>query len=238
MYVTYLELYDKCKKVFEAWGVPDGCREDCAELITWSECVGYSGLQNMLAKATDIQVNPLENIRVEDQSTNESYLYGNQLPDILLAKLGVDFLKSAIQDDQPLVQLHVFNSTPSILLAYESTRIAKGAMGGLVHWKEEDQTYLAYATPGDVHPTILILKGEQDVFRDEINTTEEYVITAFQDIDTLHQTIEKVKADGKCDRIISYEKHHEKWNESRTKGILIDPNLWEQVSEEAKKVLL
>jgi len=240
MYVTYLELYDKCKKVFEAWGIPDGCREDCAELITWSECVGYSGLKKMLLVAEELQHYSLENIHVEDQTENESQFFANQLPDLLIAKLGVDFLKANILD-QTFVQLHVTHSAPSILLSYEATRIAKGAMGGMIQWKEDEKTYLAYATPGDVHPTILEGEGMEQEIPEHLKSSKgdrDYIITAFQNTDELHQILEQIKGEKRFDQLISYETHNEKWNESRSNGILIEPDLWKQISEEAKKVLL
>ncbi|AKG03444.1 hypothetical protein AAV35_000710 [Salimicrobium jeotgali] len=241
MRVTFQELFDLCRKVLDSCGLPDGCREDCAELITWSECVGYGGMKVLCEDIDRLKAREIHQIDYRDVTEELIEVEGAGFPDYVLAKISLDLVESQISYRPQTVHGVIRSSRPTALLCYEAVRIAKRGKGGLVHWKEGGESWWAFAFPGDAHPIVMSGEAVHDSLPACHHITEEsydYILQATTERKDLKKAVNSILDNETFDRLISYEEHEHVWNESRREGALVDEGQWKILSEEAKNVLV
>ncbi|MYL34989.1 hypothetical protein GLW08_18410 [Pontibacillus yanchengensis] len=241
MKVTYQELFELCRKVFESCGLPFGCREDCAELITWSECVGYGGVEILEQGMDDLKRREIHQIELLHDSDHLIRVDGAGFPDYVLAKIALDLVESKLVDSPQTIHGYIQSSTTTHLLAYEAVRIAKRGRGGVVHWYENGIPYWAFAFPGDPHPVVLSGDSVEMALPEWHQLSFEsydYVLQATTEKKDLKRAINYILEQNLFDTILSFEEHERIWEQSRKYGALVEETLWGKLYKEAKNVLV
>ncbi|WP_080872407.1 DUF3726 domain-containing protein [Oceanobacillus timonensis] len=137
MRVSYVELFIHCKKVFRACGIPYGCADDGAEVVTWSEFIGLNGMQVLLDEIPNINPPGMESIHLLQEEKGLYRFDGRRQSAIILGKLMADFALG-MSETKRTVRVYMQNTTRSRLLAQPAHYIASRGKGCLVNYKTRE----------------------------------------------------------------------------------------------------
>lgn len=152
MRVSFVELFIHCKKVFRACGIPYGCADDGAEVVTWSEFTGLDGMRVLQREISNMHPPGMESVELlfEDDGLFRFDGYGQSA--IILGKLMADYAL-AMAETRETVCVHMQNTTRSHLLAQPAHYIASRNRGCLVNYKtKKGNTMWILSTPEIAYP--------------------------------------------------------------------------------------
>jgi|SRR5690625_142684 len=136
MHVSYVELFAHCTKVFRAYGIPNGCAEDGADVVTWSEFIGLEGMKTLLEEMTELNPSGMERINIIHEEEGLFIFDGNKQSALILGKLMADYALGAVES-KDTVGVFIQNTTRSRLLAQPAYYIASRGRGCVIHYKTE-----------------------------------------------------------------------------------------------------
>src|SRR5690625_1388224 len=136
MRVSYVELFNLTKKVFSAYGIPHGCAEDGADVVTWSEFIGLDGMQTLLEEMRELQPSGMDGIKLIEKEENFYLFDGNEQSALVLGKLMADYALGAAEVDETL-RIYTKNTTRSRLLAQPASYLASRGLGCIINYKTE-----------------------------------------------------------------------------------------------------
>ncbi|GAB4074198.1 hypothetical protein GCM10028778_17010 [Barrientosiimonas marina] len=137
MRVSFVEMFNHCKKVFLACDIPYGCADDGAGVVTWSEFVGLPGMHVLQREIPNMHPPGMESVNLLQESEGLLHFDGGKQSAIILGKLMADYALSQAETRET-VRVHMENTTRSHLLAQPANYIASRNRGCLINYKTRD----------------------------------------------------------------------------------------------------
>ncbi|GAA0447868.1 hypothetical protein GCM10008983_27470 [Lentibacillus halophilus] len=153
MRVSFVELFIHCKKVFRACGIPYGCADDGAEVVTWSEFIGLKGMHVLQQEIPNMYPPGMRSVDLLLEDDNGLFRFdGNKQSAIILGKLMADYAL-ALAETRETVRVHMTNTTRSHLLAQPAHYIASRNRGCLINYKTKNgEPMWILSTPEIAYP--------------------------------------------------------------------------------------
>lgn len=251
MRVSYVELFNLSKKVFSAYGIPNGCAEDGADVVTWSEFIGLGGMKTLLEEMTDMQPSGMDGIKLIEKDENFYLFDGNEQSALVLGKLMADYALGAAEVNQT-VRIYTQNTTRSRLLAQPASYIASRGLGCIINYKTETGVLRwILATPEIEYP--VFAEGEkaeeimQEVlssgiknYRTRATNSDAFWLTCTTKTALITSSIRKLRQSAQSKNLFMTESAQLKasFEKAFYNGANVDEGLWATLTEIGNKTLV
>ncbi|MFD1780681.1 hypothetical protein ACFSFW_18610 [Fredinandcohnia salidurans] len=251
MRVSYVELFQHCKKVFCAGGTPYGCADDGAEVVTWSEFIGLEGMHVLQQEILDNPHSLMEGIELVSEENGLYRFDGNGQSAIILGKMMADYALS-LSETNKTVRVYMHNTTRSRLLAKPAHDIATRNRGCIIRYKTmEGNPMWILSTPGMTFP--LLVEGEVAERILQQNLTAElgkyettnlasdgFWLVCTTEIELITSCIRELRQEASKGTITLTESTYLKANFEKAyhNGAKVDPILWNSLNEIGRQTLV
>lgn len=253
MYVSYLELYTHCKKVFLAHGIPDGCAEDGAEAVAWGEFCGLNAYEALAAEVKSKKIKGDIDIEVRTEQDAYFCLDAGGQSHIVIGRLIAEYA-CAKSKEQANSVVHVEHIVTSNALAGQAHYLAKKGKASLFRFNNiaNIPTWIL-ATPDEVYPLIvsghavdqMITEHISEHMSARLNETclhepEENQLTIFILEDNFVAELIKTchSQDQQLVNMITADFMKRNLEQAHENGKFIKRDLWEQLNEIGAQTLV
>ncbi len=251
MRVSYVELFNLAKKVFRAYGIPNGCAEDGADVVTWSEFIGLAGMETLLEEMTDIQPSGMDGIKLIEQEENFYLFDGNEQSALVLGKLMADYALGVAEVDQT-VRIYMQNTTRSRLLAQPAHYIASRGLGCIINYKTETGVLRwILASPEISYPVFAEGERAEEIMQEMLaenvknyklkaTNSDAFWLTCTTKTALITSSVRKLRQDAKSKQLKMTESATLKaqFEKSFYNGVEVDEKLWKTLNDIGSKTLV
>lgn len=251
MRVSFVELFMHCKKVFRACGVPYGCADDGAEVVTWSEFVGLEGMKVLQEEISEMRAAGMESVHLCKEENGLFRFDGNGQSAIVLGKLMSDYAL-AMAELRQTVRIHMQNTSRSRLLAQPASYVASRGKGCLVNYKTAHGVNMwILATPEIAFPVFaegdIVEQIMQDRLTNELGKyettnlgTNDFWLVCTTETDLITSCVRKLRQEARKGTVRMTESSQLKanWEKAFYSGAKVDQYLWDQLGKVGKKTLV
>ncbi|ALS79701.1 MULTISPECIES: DUF3726 domain-containing protein [Planococcus] len=251
MRVSHIELYTHCKKIFQACGVPYGYAEEGAETVANAEFLGLYGLQQLSDELPNLQ-SQLEELKIVSETAQLTVINGGKQSGMLLGKACADYVIARLQNQQSTA-VCIKQTTPSRVLAQQAMYMSKKGLGSIILYKLRGHSSLIIASPSMEFPVMIHKRNNADIV-EIINkqlrltgdkalvlpeTFTDFFMFGTKSIEAIDQLIEQFEQtiDPSC-IITTTEDFEQKWISSWENGAEINKELWMDLNETGKRMLV
>lgn len=251
MRVSFVELFVHCKKVFRACGIPYGCADDGAGVVTWSEFVGLDGMRALQKEIPNMQQHGMKSVDFVREENGLFLFNGNGQSVIILGKLMADYALG-MAETRETVRIYMQNTTRSRLLAQPAYYIASKEKGCLVHYKiPNGGSMWILATPeiaypifaeGDIAEQIMEqnLTAELGQYETMDMEDDDFWLVCTTETQLITSCVRKLREEAKNGRIKLTESVRLKamFDNAYFNGALIDDALWNDLDQIGRTTLV
>lgn len=251
MRVSYVELFNLSKKVFRAYGIPNGCAEDGADVVTWSQFIGLEGMQTLLEEMTDIQPSGMDGIKLIEQEENFYLFDGNEQSALVLGKLMADYALGIAEVDQT-VRIYMQNTTRSRLLAQPAHYIASRGLGCIINYKTETGVLRwILASPEISYPVFAEGERAEEIMQEclaenvknykmKATNSDAFWLTCTTKTAFITSSVRKLRQEAQNNKLEMTESATLKarFEKSFFNGVKVDETLWRKLDEIGQKTLV
>lgn len=251
MRISYVELFIHCKKVFRACGIPYGCADDGAGVVTWSEFIGLNGMQVLLKEIPNIKSQSMKNVHLLQEENGLYRFDGEAQSAIILGKLMADFALG-MSETKNTVRVHMQHTTHSRLLAQPAHYIASRDKGCLVNYKTSQGVPIwILSTPeiayplfaeGDVAEQIMEqnLTAELGQYETANMTSDEFWLVCTSETKLITSCVRKLRQAAGNGAIKLTESVHLKatFEKAYLYGAEIDMKCWNELDQIGRETLV
>lgn len=251
MRVSHIELYTHCKKIFQACGVPYGYAEEGAETVANAEFLGLYGLQQLADELPNLQ-SQLEELKIVSETAQLTVVNGGKQSGMLLGKACADYVIARLQNRQSAA-VCIKHTTPSRVLTQQAMYMSKKGLGCIILYKLRGHSSLIISSPSAKFPIMIHKRNNEDIV-EMINeqlmltgdkalvlpeTFTDFFIFGTKSIDAVNKLIEQFEQtiDPSC-IITTTEDFEQKWISSWEMGAEINKELWMDLNETGKRMLV
>lgn len=252
MRVSYIELINHCKKVFRSYKIDDGCGDDGAEIISWSEFVGLEGLSTLINERALLKQKGLKAMQVKMDNSQCFEIDAYQQSSIVIGKTLGDFLLSLVKN-KDAVQLNVVQTTVSAVLTYIPYYVAKKGYGCILRYVgKKGEIHSLFSEPKVKYP--LIVKTDQStdqllckilessilkIDRQPISL-DSFTLLAFKGDSFVTTYIRKIRNELPLDNIVIIEPLRLKANfvRANNQGKTVSKTQWDQLEMIGQRCLV
>lgn len=251
MRVSYVELLAHCKKVFRACGIPDGCADDGAEVVTWSEFIGLEGLRVLQQEISHMQPFGMESVEQLLEENGPYRFDGKGQSAIILGKLMADYTLG-LSETRKTVRVHMQNTTPSHLLAQPVHYIASRDRGCLVNYKTRDGSLMwILATPEIAYPVFAEgdtvgqimqhnLTAELGQYETENFSSDDFWLVCTTETELITRCVRNLRQEAENETIKLTESVQLKaiFEKAYFNGAKVDDTIWNELDQIGRKTLV
>lgn len=251
MRVSHLELYTHCKKIFQACGVPYGYAEEGAETVANAEFLGLYGLQQLADELSHLQ-SQLDELKIVAERNHVTKIDGGKQSGMLLGKACADYLVAQLQD-QHVAAVCVTDTRPSRVLTQQAIYLAKKKIGSIILYQLPSHSSLILSYPSYAFPIMIHKRNNEDVVDwinrqlglrgdESLNLPHEYTefcIFGTTSIGVIDELLEDFQQTIDPSYIITTgDDFEQKWQSSWENGAEINKELWIELNETGKRMLV
>lgn len=251
MHVSYVELFNLSKKVFRAYGIPNGCAEDGADVVTWSEFIGLKGMETLLEEMTDMQPSGMDGIKLIEKEEDFYLFDGNRQSALVLGKLMADYALGVAEVDQT-IRIYMQNTTRSRLLAQPASYIASRGLGCIINYKTETGILRwILASPEFEYPVFAEGERAEEImqacladhvknYKMKATNSDAFWLTCTTKTALITSSVRKLRQDAQSKKLDMTESATLKarFEKSCYHGVKVDEMLWDKLDKIGKKTLV
>ncbi len=251
MHVSYVELFNHCRKVFCAFDIPNGCAEDGADVVTWSEFIGLEGMKTLLEEMMDLNPSGMESINLLHEKDDLFIFDGKQQSALILGKLIADYALGTVKTNGT-VSIYMQNTTRSYLLAQPAYYIATRGYGSIVRYKtEEGITRWILANPEIKYPVFAEGERAEKIMQESLSAgigkydikssnSHEFLLVCTTDVTLLNSCVRKLREEAQNNSVQMTESAQLRasFEKAYYNGARIDQKLWDALDIIGRKTLV
>ncbi|MYL57910.1 DUF3726 domain-containing protein [Virgibacillus halodenitrificans] len=251
MRVSYVELFIHCKKVFRACGIPYGCADDGAEVVTWSEFIGLEGMKVLQQEIPNMQPPGMDEVKLLVEQDGLYRFDGNGQSAIILGKLMADF-SLGMAESRETIRVHMQNTTRSRLLAQPAHYIAARGKGCLVNYKTADgNSVWILSTPEIAYPIFAEGSNAEQLMQENLTAElgqyetanigdDDFWLVCTTETELITSCVRKLRHAAKQGMIKLTESSQLKaiFEKAYFNGAQVDGELWRQLNQIGQKTLV
>ncbi|WP_301107901.1 DUF3726 domain-containing protein [Sporosarcina sp.] len=251
MRVSHLELYTHCKKIFQACGVPYGYAEEGAETVANAEFLGLYGLQQLSDELPNLQ-SQVDELEILHENERVTIINGGKQSGMLLGKACADYVIARLQD-QPSAAVCVRDTQPSRVLTQQAMYLSRKGLGSIILYQKPSHSSLIISSPNFAFPIMVHKRNNEDVMEGinkELGLTGEDMLTLptetnrfcifgttkIDEIDAVMDAFHNISDPSYL--MTTTEDFEQRWENSWDYGAEISRELWLDLNETGKRMLV
>ncbi|TMN21618.1 DUF3726 domain-containing protein [Lentibacillus cibarius] len=251
MRVSYVELFIHCKKVFRACGIPYGCADDGAGVVTWSEFVGLEGLHVLQQEIPNMHPPGMESVALLLEDDGLFRFDGYKQSAIILGKLMADYAL-AMAETRETVRVHMQNTTRSHLLAQPAHYVASRNKGCLINYKTKHGSPMwILSTPEIAYPVFAEGARAEEIMQHNLTaelgqyetanlSSDDFWLVCTTETNLITSCIRNLRQEARYGGFYLTESAKLKatFEKNYNNGLEIDDHIWEQLDQIGSQTLV